>query len=49
MEEIVEVVIETGADLLGAAADSKSKGGCIFLAIVIVAIAIGVTLYFVYK
>ena len=49
MEEIIEVAIEAGLGVAEAAADSKNKGGCIFLAIIFVAIAVGVTLYFVYQ
>lgn len=51
MEEIVEVVVEAGlevVEVVGAAADSKSKGGCIFFSIILLVI-IGVGAYFVLK
>jgi len=48
MEEIVEVVVEAGLEVVGAAADSKSKGGCIFLSIILLVIIV-VGAYFVLK
>lgn len=48
MEGIVEAVIETGVDVIEAGAGSKDRG-CLLFSIVLVLIAIGITLYFVYK
>lgn len=46
MEDIVSEVIEAGLDVVEIGANSKNKG-CFWMSIIIVAIAVGVTLYFV--
>lgn len=47
MEEIVSDVIETGVEIVATVAENPSKKGCFWMSIILVAIAIGVTLYFV--
>jgi len=46
MEDIVSDVIEAGLDIVEIGANSKNKG-CLWMSIILLAIAVGVTLYFV--
>ena len=48
MEEIVETIVDVGLDVIDVGVESKSKG-CLIFSIILVLVAIGVTLYFVYK
>jgi hypothetical protein len=48
MEEIIGDVIEAGLDVIEIGAGSKDKG-CLWMTIVLILVAVGVTLYFIYK
>jgi len=48
MEEIVGEIIEAGIDVVEVGVGSDNKG-CLIFSIILVLIAVGVALYFVYK